>query len=177
MSELEKIRLINRKYLSQEMKGKMYARAIDKFESHYANQDYLSAFVICISLLEDIIGSTFFNIKLLNSEYTIRERRDRVNYFKNDRVKKYYYTKDMLYYLKNQRLFYNKKLKPKSELQKIINFFKKRNKIIHESMWNINSLESNHCDELYDQFNIIKQYHYISERELKKKGIRFRSNG
>ena len=178
MSELEKIVLTDRSYLSQKRKGQMYARAIDKFEEHYANKDFLSSFVICLSLLEDIIRSTFFNIKLLNKEYTVRQRRERVDYYYNNYGGKRFLTiKDILFYLKEEKVFYNEKLKPRGELKKIISLFTKRNKIIHESMWNINALNSKHYDEVYDQFNIIKQYHYISERELKKKGIRFRSNG
>ena len=178
MSELEKIILTDRSYLSQKRKGQMYARAIDKFEEHYANKDFLSAFVICLSLLEDIIASTYLNIKLINKEITPRQRRERVDYIYDDYGRrKYLTTKNMLYEMKKEILFNNDKLRPRSELKKIISIFTKRNKIIHESMWNINALNSKHCDDAYDQFNIIKQYHYISERGMKNRGIRFRSNG
>ena len=120
MSELEKIVLTDRSYLSQKRKGQMYARAIDKFEEHYANKDFLSAFVICLSLLEDIIASTYLNIKLINKEITPRQRRERVDYIYDDYGgRKYLTTKNMLNEMKKEILFNNDKLRPRSELKKM----------------------------------------------------------
>ena len=178
MGYLEDLKTTRRSKLSQKEKGLTYAKAIDKFEYFLSNRDFLPCFLIWISLLEDISSSTFFNIKIIKNEISIKDRRKRnMVYYDDYGEEQRYAIVQMLRYIMESDIYNKNEIDPNNKIKKIIKVFYKRNKLIHEAMWNLDKLTADHCKEVYFNFNVMKKFHYISEREMKKKGIRFRSNG
>ena len=150
----------------QSEKYEGYKKAIDTFNKHLNDEEYLSAYVLGISILEDIIALTYLDILLLNGEITIDDKKNhRVPEIKEDErisvvrmlgeIDKFDFDIDE-----------SKSIRQRN-IDRIKRLLMKRNDNVHSAMWNINQIEKNDCDEIMEKFNVIKKYSYHVKKNLR----------
>lgn len=159
------------KYLS-------YKSAFDEYENLLESKAYLGAYVLLNSILEDIITSGFCDIRFMLNKATFEEyssRRCRVESKKKDvngKTVKMLVPASIANMIDKMRVFDYGSEKfdktKKDDLTALSEHFKRRNKIIHEAMWNLNVIKKSDCDDLRKLVKTAKRYAAKARRLLKK---------
>lgn len=149
----------------QQEKYEGYKSAIETYNKHYESGDLLSAYVLGISILEDIVALTYLDYLLAIGEITSEQKRlHEIPNVDGERVSVFRMTKGIEKFSFN--IDDNKKIQRKN-FEKIRKLLLQRNKQLHGAMWKINQIQKSDCDEIMDCFGIIKRYSYHLKKYLK----------
>ena len=148
----------------QQEKYEGYKSAIETYNKHYESGDLLSAYVLGISILEDIISLTFLDYLLAIGEITSEQKKlHEIPEIDGDRVSVFRMTVEI------QKFTFgidDSKNKQKKIFNKIRKLLLQRNKQLHGAMWKINQIQKSDCDEIMDCFGIMKRYSYHLKKYL-----------
>ena len=148
----------------QQEKYEGYKSAIETYNKHYESGDLLSAYVLGISILEDIVALTYLDYLLAIGEITSEQKRlHEIPNVDGERVSVFRMTKGIEKFSFN--IDDNKKIQRKN-FEKIRKLLLQRNKQLHGAMWKINQIQKSDCDEIMDCFGIIKRYSYHLKKYL-----------
>jgi len=130
------------------------------------DEEYLSAYVLGISILEDIIALTYLDILLLNGEITIDQKKR--HEVPTDEEENRISVAEMLKTVAKYNFDFDESMKQRRKIiHKIKEVLLKRNENVHSAMWNINQIEKSDCDEIMEKFNVMKKYSYHVKKNLR----------